>query len=78
MPAIIWYIALLIVALVVAYAMAPKPPEPEPPELNDIDAPTAEEGKDIPVLFGTCLIRSPNIVWYGKLRTTPIRKKAGK
>lgn len=73
-----WYIAVFIVALVVAYSMAPKPQTQPPAGLGDVKVPTAEEGREIPVLFGTRVIEGPNVVWYGDLRTTAIRKKGGK
>lgn len=72
------YVAVLIVSVIISYALAPKPPAPKPPELSDVEAPTAEEGKAIPVIFGDVWIRGSNVVWYGDLRTTPITKKSGK
>lgn len=59
-------------------ALAPKPPIPEPASLEDVDAPVAEEGKAIPVVFGDAWVTGPNVLWYGDLRATPIRKKGGK
>lgn len=73
-----WYIVVFIVALVVAYSMAPKPQSQPPAGLGDINAPTAEEGREIPVLFGTRELAGPNVVWYGDLRTEAIRKSGGK
>lgn len=73
-----WYIAVFIVALVVSYAMTPKPQSQPPAGLGDIKAPTAEEGREIPMLFGTRDLESPNVVWYGDLKTVAIRKKGGK
>ncbi len=78
METALYYLVVLIVAIVVARATAPKPPDQPPPELSDIDAPTAEEGKAIPVVFGTVWAKSPNVIWYGALRTTPIIKSGGK
>lgn len=60
---------------IVASILAPKPPKPQPPKpagLGEFDLPTAEEGRPIPVVFGTVLVRSPNVVWYGDLRTVPV------
>ena len=73
-----WYVAVFVVALVVSYAMMPKPQSQPPAGLGDIQAPTAEEGREIPVLFGTRDIKGPNVVWYGDFRTVAIRKKGGK
>ncbi len=71
-------IAVMIVSVLVQYALQPKAPRPQAAELKDFDAPTADEGRPVPVVFGTVLVRSANVVWYGDLRTTPIRSKGGK
>lgn len=56
--------------------LAPKPPEPKRATLDDFSLPTAEPGRSIPVVFGTVTITGPNVVWYGHLRSTPIKKKS--
>lgn len=71
-------LVIVIVAAVVAYAMAPKPPIPKPAALEDFDVPTAEEGRPIAKVFGECWITSPNNLWYGDLSTEAIKKKGGK
>lgn len=74
-----WVAAIIyVVALIVAISMIPKPQSQPPPGLGDIKAPTAEEGREIPVLFGTRVIEGPNVVWYGDLRTVALKKKGGK
>lgn len=74
-----WIAAIIfVVALVVAVAMMPKPQSQPPAGLGDIQAPTAEEGREIPVLFGTRDIAGPNVVWYGDFKAVAIRKKGGK
>ncbi|ANT45267.1 structral protein [Xanthomonas phage Xoo-sp2] len=74
-----WIAAIIfVVALIVAVAMMPKPQSQPPAGLGDIKAPTAEDGREIPVLFGTRDIDGPNVVWYGHLRTVAIKKKGGK
>jgi len=72
------YLLVIVVASFVASALAPKPPAPKPASLQDFDVPTAEEGRPIPVAFGTVTVTGPNVIWYGELRTTAIRKKGGK
>lgn len=68
-----------LVLVLVAYSfLAPKPPAPKQPALEDLDVPTAEEGKPIAVVFGTVWMKSPNVIWYGGLKTTPIKKSGGK
>jgi uncharacterized membrane protein len=71
-------LVIMIVSALISYALAPKPPQPKPASLTDFDAPTAEEGRPIPVVFGTVWIKGPNVLWYGDLRSVPIRKKGGK
>jgi len=66
-----WYLVVIVVAALVSVALAPKPPEPKPASLSDVDAPTAEEGRPIPVVFGTVLLRGANVVWYGDLAADP-------
>lgn len=73
-----WYIAVFVAALVVSYSLAPKAQSQKPAGLGEINVPTAEEGREIPVLFGTRDISGPNVVWYGDLRTVAIKKKGGK
>ena len=73
-----WIIPLVMIAsaavsYVVAYSLTPSPQEPTAAGLNEFTVPTAELGRDIPVLFGTREIAAPNVVWYGDLYTTPIR-----
>jgi hypothetical protein len=42
---------------------APEPPVPPPQAISFI--PTAEQGKAIPVVFGTRIVTQPNVVWWG-------------
>lgn len=72
-----WLVAVFVVSLVVAYAM-PRPQIQQPAALTNIETPTAEVGKEIAVLFGTRDLNDPNVVWYGAIRTVPIKKKGGK
>ena len=69
-------IAMLIISLAISYATRPKPQGAKPAGLSDFTVPTAEDGRVIPVLFGTRDISGPNVVWYGDLKITPIKKKA--
>jgi len=64
---------ILIVSYVISAALAPKPETPKAAALADFSMPTAEEGRPIPVVFGTVTISGPNVVWYGHLRTKKIK-----
>lgn len=73
-----WYLAVFVLALVVSYSMVPKPESRPPAGINDFNVPTAEVGREIPVLFGRRKLEAPNVVWFGHLRTKPVKKKGGK
>lgn len=72
-----WYFVIAIVAIAVGFLFAPKP-QGRKMKAGTIEAPTAKEGLEIPVLFGTRLLRGPNVVWYGDIKTTAVKKKGGK
>lgn len=72
-----WFFVIVLVALVVGYALAPKP-QSQNATLGTVEATTADEGREIPVLFGTRELKQSNVVWYGDIRTVAIKKKGGK
>jgi hypothetical protein len=72
------YTVILVVAGLIATALAPKPPGPKPAALSDFDVPTAEDGRPLPVIFGTVTVSGPNVIWYGDLNSSKIRAKGGK
>jgi hypothetical protein len=72
------YFVVLIVAALVVSALAPRPPSPKPASLNDFEVPTADQGRPIPVVFGTVTVTGPNVIWYGDLGTEAIRRRGGK
>jgi hypothetical protein len=80
----VWnFIAQLVLGLVlsaISYALSArsKAEQPLAAGLDDFSLPTAEEGRPIPVIFGTVLITGPNVVWAGDLKVDPIKKKGGK
>lgn len=73
-PLIAAYVGLF----VITYLLMPKPKTAPPAGLDDITVPTAEVGREIPVLFGYRKLKGPNVVWYGDLRTVAIKAKGGK
>ncbi|MEN3144643.1 hypothetical protein ABDF71_21875 [Ochrobactrum sp. WV_118_8] len=68
----------LIIALalmVVSYLIMPKPKQASP-EIQDMDDPTAEAGKPMPVAFGKMTIKGLNVLWYGEKRYQKRKIKA--
>jgi len=74
-----WWVTLLlwVGTTVIGELFRPKPEEPKAKSLGDFNMPTAEEGRAIPVVWGDCLVRGPNVLWYGDLTAKPIREKTG-
>ena len=73
---VIALVVMLVLALAMALLFRPKaPPTREP---NALEVPTIEEGKTIPVVFGTKPINSPFISWYGNVRIIKVKVGGGK
>lgn len=70
-------VLLWVVTTLISWAMQPKPQRQKPAAMQDIQANTAENGREIGVLFGTRDV-APNWVWYGNLKAKPIKKSGGK
>lgn len=73
-----WFLIVFVVAFAISYASGPKIQSAKPAGFSDLKVPTAEEGREIPVLFGTRDLLAPNVVWYGNLETRAVKKKGGK
>ncbi|HGM4836178.1 hypothetical protein [Stenotrophomonas maltophilia] len=74
-----WFqIIMLVVSLIISYVTRPRPTVPKPAALEDFNVPTAEDGRECAMIFGTVWIDDPNVLYYGDLRTTPVKTKGGK
>ncbi len=61
-----WLLLLAVVALAALnYLLTPKPKAPKPEEVKDLDDPTAEAGRPMPVVFGSITVKGLNFLWYG-------------
>lgn len=65
------------VLMVVGELLRPKqsPQNAKASGLDDFDAPTAEEGRAIPVFYGKVKLNGSNVTWYGDLEAQPVKKK---
>ncbi|RRH98095.1 hypothetical protein EH240_20075 [Mesorhizobium tamadayense] len=68
-----WNILLAVLSFAAQLIFAPKPQNAKPKSLEDFNAPTAEEGRSIPVFFGTNDDQSPNSTWHGDLKKDAIK-----
>ena len=57
-------LAIVIALQVIAYALTPQPRANRPQESRDLDSPTAEAGRPIPVVFGTITVKGINVIHY--------------
>ena len=65
-----WFAWLIIgiVLQVISYILTPRPKGPKPDEVKDLEAPTSDAGRPMPVVFGTLTVKSPNCLWYGQVK----------
>ena len=78
MPGFLLQIAVSIALNLIASALMPRPPQPKPPGVEQLELPTAEEGSPLPVVFGRVLITQSNVLAGYDPSTTGVRTKAGK
>jgi len=71
-------IAVYVIALAVTAALKDSPDGPTPASIEDFEVPTADQSRNIPVVFGTVMVKGSNVVWWGDLRTKKIKKSGGK
>lgn len=61
-------LVIAVALLIISYLLAPKPKAPQPNATKDFEAPTAEAGRPVPVVFGTKTVKGANILWWGDKR----------
>lgn len=71
------FIVLWVVTSLISYMLAPKPQTDPPASLEDVEIPSVDEGKEIPVIFGRMEI-SPFVAWYGDFSQQPIEQEGKK
>lgn len=58
------------------YLLMPQAKAAKSEEVTDMDNPTAEAGRPIPVVFGECDVNGINIIWFGDKNTNTREVKA--
>lgn len=73
-----WFVVVLIAVAVSAVGMVlmPKPKAPKPDALKDLENPTAEAGRPIPVPFGTITVKGLNVMWFGDKSSRTYKRSA--
>lgn len=75
---IIISLAMMAVSYIITAALTKAPQPQKPANLEDFKFPQAEEGVPQAVFFGDCWTSGWMVLWYGNLRSTPIKVKMGK
>lgn len=59
-------IAVAVAAVALTYLLRPRIKTPKPDAAKDLEDPTAEAGRPVPVVFGTITVKGLNLLWYGE------------
>ncbi len=72
---IVWLVVAIAVSLIAGLVGGMLMGKQTSPATQDktFEVPTSEIGVPIPILFGTRLIQSPSIAWYGDLRIIKVK-----
>lgn len=73
-----WMVFFVSMAVSAASSLLMPRPKPQNAQAGQLDGPTAEEGKPVPVVYGTVVVKNCNIVDWFRPSTTAIRSKGGK
>lgn len=71
-----WLQIVGIVLQIIAYLIKPKT-KIEDTAPGVLTGTSVDPSSPVPILFGTRLMKQPNLVWYGDIATTPIVSKGG-
>ena len=69
-------IGLAIVSAALNFLLRPKVKAPKPSELTDLEDPTTEAGRPVPVVFGTLTVKGLNVLWYGEKSRDTFKTRA--
>lgn len=60
---------------VISYVLTPKPKKSKPEAAKDLENPTAEAGREIPVVGGTMTMKGLNVLHFGEksIRTYKVK-----
>lgn len=72
-----WNLILGLALMILGYVLMPKPKVAKQ-EITEMEGPTAEAGREIPVLFGDMTIKSPNYLGWWDKQYKKRKQKSGK
>lgn len=74
---LLYSLVMMVISYAIQMILMPRP-ENNDAVVGDMDIPTAEDGKTIPVVFGTILVKDSNIIDYFDAKTEAIKSGGGK
>lgn len=69
-------LVMMVVSYAISYTLMPRP-ERNDAVAGNMEVPTAEAGKNIPVIFGTILIKDTNVIDYFDPQIDAIKRGGG-
>ena len=74
---LLYALVMMVISYAIQMILMPRP-ENNDAVVGDMDVPTAEDGKTIPVVFGTILLKDSNIIDYFDAQAEAIKSDGGK
>jgi hypothetical protein len=76
---IVEFIVQLLISVLLSYAIgAILRKKLKEPEVGQLDIVNPDASSPVPVCFGTNIIKSSNVIWYGNPKTTKVKTSSGK
>jgi hypothetical protein len=75
---VIWNLIIGLALMIIGYLLMPKPKQPKPAEMSELEGPTADSSAPIIAIFGDITVKSPNILGSWNIATVRKKKKSRK
>lgn len=69
-------IVVAVASVALSFLLRPKIKKPKPDAVKDLEDPTSEAGRPIPVVFGTITVKGLNLLWFGDKGKSTFKVKA--
>lgn len=74
---LIYALVMMVASYAISYYTQRKMQKGNEAQVGQMDVPTAEAGKTVPVVFGTILVKNSNVIDYFDPKTTEIKSGGG-
>lgn len=69
---------IMVIAIILQIALAPRPVQPKAPTIDDLELPQCDEGTPQVVVFGDVWLEGWTVLWFGDFSLDPIKSSGGK